>query len=589
MRSHECNSLRDDFSGKEVTLCGWVNRRRDHGGVIFVDLRDRSGLAQIVFVPTCESIFQEAEKLRSEYVIEVTGTVQFRPEGMRNASLATGNVEVLVNALTIHNASETPPFQLDDFHQTHEDIRLRYRYLDLRRTEMLSHLAFRAKVNQLLRDYLTAKDFWEIETPLLTKATPEGARDYIVPSRTQPGNFFALPQSPQLFKQLLMMSGVERYYQIARCFRDEDLRADRQPEFTQLDIEASFVDEQWIQTTMEDMVRCLYKEMLAVDLPNPFPRISYQDAMRRFGSDKPDLRIPLVLVDINDLVKSVKFNVFAKPANDTNGRVAALRLPKGCELTRKQLDDYEDFVKIYGAKGLAYIRINDKQAGVDGLQSPILKFLPDNVIQAILERTQAETGDVIFFGADNAKVVNESLGALRNKLGYDHHMLENEWKPVWIYDWPMFELNDEGSWDPLHHPFTAPQHLDVDAMKADPSAALAKAYDLVINGVEVGGGSMRIHNEHLQREIFQLLDITEEEFDEKFGFFLTALRYGCPPHGGIAFGLDRLVMLMLGVNSIREVIAFPKTQTAKCLLTDAPSTVPLKHLLELGVTVKKTE
>ena len=588
MRTHDNGELRQANVEQTVTLCGWVQRRRDHGGVIFIDLRDRTGLVQVVFEPENRAVFSEAEAIRSEFVLEIAGTVRLRPEGMRNANLDTGDIEVVAGKLTVHNSAETPPFQLDEHDKTHEDVRLRYRYIDLRRPEMQSHFEFRSKLYQHIRNFMVDESFWEIETPILTKATPEGARDYLVPSRTHHGEFFALPQSPQLFKQLLMMSGMERYFQIARCFRDEDLRADRQPEFTQLDIEASFIDEKWIQTCMEAMMRLLFKSMLDVELPNEFPRMTYAEAMQRFGSDKPDLRIPLELIDIADLVKDVEFKVFAGPANNSNGRVAALRLPEGAKLTRKMIDGYEALVKIYGAKGLAYIKINDRNAGVEGLQSPILKFFPADVIEQILQRVGAETGDVVFFGADNAKTVNEALGALRVKLGHDLNLIEGDWAPLWIVDWPMFEANDAGGWDPLHHPFTSPQESDAEHLKSDPGTALARAYDMVINGVEIGGGSIRIHNADMQQTVFELLGINAEEAAQKFGFLLQALRYGCPPHGGIAFGLDRLVMIMQGTDAIRDVIAFPKTQTARCLLTGAPSNVSIQQLMEVGIKHGRT-
>lgn len=589
MRTHNCGEISQTHLDSQVTLCGWVQRRRDHGGVIFIDLRDRSGLVQAVFEPDNQSLFNAAEQLRSEFVIRVTGQVRIRPEGMRNANMATGDIEVVCAELECLNVAETPPFQLDDHHKTHEDIRLRYRYIDLRRPEMQQLFAMRSKLYQWIRQYLVANDFWEFETPILTKATPEGARDYLVPSRMHHGEFYALPQSPQLFKQLLMMSGMERYFQIARCFRDEDLRADRQPEFTQLDIEASFIDETYLQTTMEQMVRGLFRDLIQVDLPDSFPKMDYAEAMQRFGSDKPDLRIPLELVDVADLVAEVEFKVFAKPANADDGRVAALRLPKGAELSRKALDDYESFVKIYGAKGLAYIKINDRSAGVAGLQSPILKFLPESVVEQILQRLNAETGDVVFFGADKTTIVNEALGALRVKLGHDRQLLTTTWSPVWIINWPMFEANENGGYDPLHHPFTAPQSDDIAALSVNPGKVLARAYDMVINGVELGGGSMRIHNADMQRKVFELLGISPTEADEKFGFLLNALRFGCPPHGGIAFGLDRLLMLLMNVDSIRDVIAFPKTQSARCMLTSAPSDVGLKQLMEVGIRVPKKQ
>jgi len=592
MRSHYCGHLNETFIDKSVTLCGWVHRRRDHGGVIFVDLRDREGLVQVVFDPTLAEAFSTAERIRSEYVLQVTGTVRYRPEGTINQNLSTGQIEVAVQTVTILNASETPPFQLDD-DNTSEEARLRYRYIDLRRPQMQERFKLRAKVNQIVRNFLDNQNFLEIETPMLTKATPEGARDYLVPSRTHPGEFFALPQSPQLFKQLLMMSGMDRYYQIVRCFRDEDLRADRQPEFTQLDIEMSFVDEIQLRGLMESMIRHLFKTTLAVDLPEYFPCMTYAEAMQRYGSDKPDLRNPLELVDIADLLASVEFKVFAAPAKDPEGRVAALRVPNGKELSRKQIDDYTAFVAIYGAKGLAYIKVNDLQKGKEGLQSPILKFLPDDVVTAILARVQAVDGDVIFFGADKAKVVNEALGALRLKIGEEMKLTTPGWKPLWVIDFPMFDWDDkEKRWVALHHPFTAPNIADLTALEQNPGASLSRAYDMVLNGSEIGGGSIRIHHPEMQSTVFRMLGIGEAEAREKFGFLLDALKYGCPPHGGIAFGLDRLVMLMTGANSIREVIAFPKTQTASCPLTSAPSAASEFQLKELGIrlrTVPKVE
>jgi len=583
MRSHYCGHLNDSFIDKTVTLCGWVHRRRDHGGVIFIDLRDYKGLVQVVFNPDTAETFAKAEHVRNEYVLRIQGTVRHRPEGTVNPDLPTGQVEVLVQEIEILNTSVTPPFQLDDPH-VGEDIRLRYRYMDLRRPVMQERLQLRAKITQLLRHFLDEQDFLDIETPMLTKATPEGARDYLVPSRTHYGQFFALPQSPQLFKQLLMMSGIERYYQIVRCFRDEDLRADRQPEFTQLDIEMSFIDESVIKNLMETMIRHLFKEVLNVVLPNPFPSMSYHEAMQRYGSDKPDLRTSLELTDVGDLMADVEFKVFAKPANDPEGRVAALCVPNGKALSRKQIDDYTGFVSIYGAKGLAYIKVNDIAARRDGLQSPILKFLPDNVIEGILERCKAESGSIIFFGADKAKVVNEALGALRLKVAEDFKIVKSGWKPLWMVDYPMFQWDvQEKRWHPLHHPFTAPNVPDIES---DPKACLSRAYDLVLNGNEIGGGSIRIHDPEMQSTVFRVLGITKEEAREKFGFLLDALKHGCPPHGGIAFGLDRLVMLMSGASSIRDVIAFPKTQTASCLLTAAPSQASPAQLRELHIKVR---
>jgi aspartyl-tRNA synthetase len=584
MRTNYCAEIKTSMIGDIVTVCGWVHRRRDHGGVIFVDLRDRTGLVQMVFNPESAEMFAEAEHLRSEYVIQVTGRVKERPEGMVNADLATGTIEIVAESIKIFNAAKTPPFPLDGYHQVGEEVRLRYRYIDLRRPEMLQRLQTRAKLVRAIRHFLDDKAFLDVETPMLTKATPEGARDYLVPSRTHPGNFFALPQSPQLFKQLLMMSGVDRYYQIVKCFRDEDLRADRQPEFTQLDIEMSFVEERDIQQLMETMIKQVFKEVLDVTLPE-FQRFTYEEAMTRFGSDKPDLRISLELIDVADLVKDVEFKVFSVPANSDEGRVAVLKLPNGCKhLTRKQLDDYGKFVGIYGAKGLAYIKVNDLSAGMSGLQSPILKFLNEDVLQAILKRTEAATGDIIFFGADKKKVVDEAMGALRVKLGHDLHLIEGQWAPAWVTDFPMFE-KAEGRWQPLHHPFTGTS-ASVDVLKANPGGALSCAYDMVLNGFEIGGGSIRIHEAEMQSTVFQLLGITEEEANNKFGFLLEALQYGCPPHGGIAFGVDRIAMLMTGTDHIRDVIAFPKTQTASCLLTAAPAAVSEAQLSELGVRLK---
>ncbi|HEC85777.1 MAG: aspartate--tRNA ligase [Candidatus Parabeggiatoa sp. nov. 2] len=585
MRSHSCGLLNESLINEPVILCGWVNRRRDHGGVIFIDLRDRSGLVQVVFNPELADAFALAEQVRNEYVLRITGTVRRRPEGTENPELATGQVEVVGQYIDILNAAETPPFQLDEAH-VGEDIRLRYRYIDLRRPEMQARLQLRANITRLLRQFLDEQGFLEIETPMLTKATPEGARDYLVPSRTHPGQFFALPQSPQLFKQLLMMSGMERYYQIVRCFRDEDLRADRQPEFTQLDIEMSFIDESIIKNMMESMMRQLFKEVKGEQLPEPFPSMSYEDAMLRYGTDKPDLRVPLVLTEVSDLMAEVKFKVFAKPANDPEGRVAALCVPR-LKISRKQIDDYTDFVAIYGAKGLAYIKVNDITAGRNGLQSPILKFLPDKAIEGLLERTKADSGSLIFFGADKAKIVNEALGALRLKIAEDLKLIQKNWKPLWIVDYPMFEWDEtEKRWVSLHHPFTAPNVQDIETLEANPGACLSRAYDMVLNGEEIGGGSIRIHRPEMQSAVFRVLGIGEQEASEKFGFLLDALKYGCPPHGGIAFGLDRLVMLMCGASSIRDVIAFPKTQTASCLLTSAPSPASPAQLRELHIRLR---
>jgi aspartyl-tRNA synthetase len=589
MRSHYCGSVNTSHIDQTVTFSGWVHRRRDHGGVIFVDLRDHTGLVQIVFDPDRAGIFATAERIRNEYVLQIVGKVRHRPEGTVNPDMPTGEVEVLAEELSVLNIAETPPFQLDD-ETVGEDVRLKYRYIDLRRPAMQSKLRLRARVTQSLRRYLDENGFLDTETPMLTKATPEGARDYIVPSRTYPGSFFALPQSPQLFKQLLMMGGVDRYYQVVRCFRDEDLRADRQPEFTQLDIETSFMDENAILDSMEAMMVQLFKDVKGIDIPRPFLRMPYAEAMERFGSDKPDLRIPLELVSLTDVMAKVEFKVFAGPANDPKGRVAALCLPKGGEMTRKEIDDCTAFVGRYGAKGLAYIKCNDIAAGRDGLQSPILKFLPDEVVTAILERTGAASGDLIFFGADKASVVNDALGALRIKLGLDKGLLEGDWRFLWVVDFPMFEWDErEKRWQALHHPFTAPQVDDAKALLDKPGTALSRAYDMVLNGTELGGGSIRIHRQDLQRAVFEILGITESEAQEKFGFLLEALRYGAPPHGGIAFGLDRLVMLLTGATSIRDVMAFPKTQTASCPLTDAPAEVSPAQLRELSIQLRKPQ
>ena len=586
MRTLYCGNVTKDHLDQEITLCGWVNRRRDHGGVIFVDLRDREGIMQVVFDPDRPEIFQLAEQIRNEFVLQVCGKVRLRPAGTENSDLPTGAVEMLASELTVLNTSETPPFQLDD-EDVNEESRLRFRYVDLRRPEMQQRLQKRVQVVQVLRAFLDRNGFLDVETPMLTKATPEGARDYLVPSRTHPGSFFALPQSPQIFKQLLMMSGLDRYYQVVRCFRDEDLRADRQPEFTQLDIETSFLTQEDIMQMMEAMMREVFQSTLDVELPNPFPRMPYAEAMQRFGSDKPDLRIPLELVDITDLMAAVEFKVFSGPAKDKNGRVAVLRLPAGNELTRKDIDDYTAFVANYGAKGLAYIKCNDVARGRDGLQSPILKFLPDDVIEQILLRSRAANGDLLFFGADKARVVNDALGALRVKLGLDRGLVEGEWKPLWVVDFPMFEWDDkEKRWTALHHPFTAPNFEQAQQLKDSPGESLSKAYDMVLNGTEIGGGSVRIHQQDMQRAVFEVLNISEQEAENKFGFLLKALRYGCPPHGGIAFGLDRLVMLMTGSTSIRDVMAFPKTQTAMCPLTDAPAEVSEQQLKELGLRLR---
>lgn len=585
MRSHYCGQVDEALLDQQVTLCGWVNRRRDHGGVIFIDLRDREGLVQVVFDPDRADVFSTAERVRNEYVLQVVGKVRRRPVGTENANLRSGQVEILGLELNVLNAAETPPFQLDE-EGVNEETRLTYRYIDLRRPEMQKRMQTRAKVTGFLRRFLEEHGFLDIETPMLTKATPEGARDYLVPSRTYPGSFFALPQSPQLFKQLLMMSGMDRYYQFARCFRDEDLRADRQPEFTQLDIETSFMDDNAIMNLMEAMMRATFKETLGVELPDPLPRMPYSEAMRRFGSDKPDLRIPLEFIEVSDLMQDVEFKVFSGPAKDPQGRVVAMRLPNGSELSRKEIDDYTTFVGRYGAKGLAYIKVNDAAAGREGLQSPILKFLPDETVTGIMERTGAQTGDLIFFGADKARIVNDAIGALRVKLGQDRGLMQGEWAALWVVDFPMFEWDEkENRWVALHHPFTSPKGSP-EALLSNPGEALSIAYDMVLNGTEVGGGSVRIHNMEMQKTVFKLLGISDEEAQEKFGFLLNALKYGCPPHGGLAFGLDRLIMLMTGSQSIRDVMAFPKTQTAACPLTNAPAEVSPKQLRELSIRVQ---
>ena len=587
MRSLYCGELNETHLDQEVTLCGWVHRRRDHGGVIFVDLRDHHGLVQIVFDPDREATFSTAERVRNEFVLQVKGRVRRRPEGTVNPDMPTGQVEVLGLELNVLNAAETPPFQLED-QDVHEETRLRYRYIDLRRPEMQQKIRLRARITHAMRTYLDAHGFIDVETPILTRSTPEGARDYLVPSRTHPGEFFALPQSPQLFKQLLMMSGMDRYYQIARCFRDEDLRADRQPEFTQLDIETSFMNEDEIMAITETMVRNLFSDVLDVSLPDPFPRISYAESMQRFGTDRPDLRISLELIDLGDVMQDVEFKVFAGPANDPDGRIAALRVPGGNEMSRKVIDEYTKYVGKYGARGLAYIKVNDVAAGRDGLQSPILKFLPDDVVEAIVSRTGVQNGDLVFFGADKTTVVNESLGALRAKLGHDLGLVAGDWEPVWVVDFPMFERDTKSNrWMALHHPFTAPNIDDPAALTENPGTSLSRAYDMVLNGTELGGGSIRIHNTDMQEAVLKLLGIGDEEARDKFGFLLDALKYGCPPHGGIAFGLDRLVMLMTGATSIREVMAFPKTQTAACPLTVAPSSVATGQLIELGIHLRK--
>ncbi len=588
MRTHYCGEVTEALLDQDVDICGWVHRRRDHGGVIFIDLRDREGLLQVVFDPDRAEAFDIADRVRPEWVLKIRGRVRHRPEGTANPQLNSGQVEVLGHAIEVLNQAKTPPFQLDE-DDVGEDVRLRHRTIDLRRPAMQQHLKTRARVTGFMHRFLDAEGFLDVETPMLTRATPEGARDFLVPSRLHAGSFYALPQSPQLFKQLLMMGGLDRYYQIVRCFRDEDLRADRQPEFTQLDVETSFMDEAQITGLMERLIRELMQEVAGIALPDPFPRMTYAEAVERFGIDRPDLRIPMELVTVSDLLAEVEFKVFAGPASDPRGRVAALRVPGGASLTRKQIDEYTDFVGRYGAKGLAYIKVNDPADGVAGLQSPILKFLPESVVTDILARTGAAAGDLIFFGADKAKVVNESLAALRVRVGHDLELLEGEWRPLWVVDFPMFEYDEtDGRYYALHHPFTAPQAETVDEVNAaDPESLLSRAYDLVLNGTELGGGSIRIHRPDMQSAVFQRLGIDAEEAREKFGFLLDALEYGAPPHGGIAFGLDRLIMLISGAESIRDVMAFPKTQTGACLLTQAPAAVDDAALRDLHVRVRR--
>ena len=586
MRTNYCGLIDTQYLNKTVTLFGWVHRRRDHGGVIFIDMRDREGLVQIVCDPDNSVTFQSAEKIRNEFVLKVIGIVRHRPEGTVNSTLISGEIEILAQSIEILNASLTPPFMMDDENLS-ETVRLEHRYLDLRRSQMQKNLWLRYKVTMAVRMFLDQHGFIDIETPMLTKSTPEGARDYLVPSRINAGYFFALPQSPQLFKQLLMVSGFDRYYQITKCFRDEDLRADRQPEFTQIDIETSFLTESEIMTLMEEMICNLFSCVMQINLRPPFPRLTFSEVMSKYGSDKPDLRIPLVLTELTDVMKEVEFKVFREAAQKLGGRVAALCVPQGSELSRKEIDDYTSFVGIYGAKGLAYIKVNALEKGLEGLQSPILKFLPETVVQIILERTCAKDGDLIFFGAGKAKIVNEALGALRAKVGQDRSLSEPGWKPLWVIDFPMFErIEEENRWQALHHPFTSPADGHENLLETDPGKALSKAFDMVLNGSEIGGGSVRIHRQEIQLKVFHALNISVNEAQEKFGFLLEALQYGAPPHGGIAFGLDRVVAMMTGAESIRDVIAFPKTQRTQCLLTQAPSIVDEKQLRELHIQLK---
>lgn len=585
MRTHYCGDINETLIDENVTFCGWVHRRRDHGGVIFLDVRDREGLVQVVFDPDTVDAFNAADSVRSEYVVSISGLVRGRPEGTINANMKTGQIEVLAKDITILNKAATPPFPLDGYTDVGEDVRLKYRFMDLRRPEMQSKLRFRSKVTSHVRRYLEENGFWDFETPLLTRATPEGARDYLVPSRTHEGSFFALPQSPQLFKQLLMVSGFDRYYQIAKCFRDEDLRADRQPEFTQIDIEASFVNEEDIMGVAQGMIKEVFQKELGVDLGS-FPHMTYADAMNKYGSDKPDMRIPMEIVDVAEFLQDIEFKVFAGPAKDPKGRVAALKVPNGAVLSRKQIDDYTKYVSIYGAKGLAWIKVNEIEKGVEGLQSPIIKFIGDDNTMKIMEKLDAKNGDLVFFGADKATIVCDALGALRCKVAEDLNMYTSEWAALWVVDFPMFEENEDGSLTALHHPFTAPK-CSAEELAADPQNALSRAYDMVLNGTELGGGSIRIHDQSMQQTVFKVLGISEEDQREKFGFLLDALKFGAPPHGGLAFGLDRLIMLMTGANSIREVIAFPKTQSAACALTQAPGEVSNAQLRDLHIRLRE--
>ena len=586
-RTIYCGAVRSSHCDQKIILTGWVDRRRDHGGVIFLDLRDREGIVQVVFDSDAGAFFDTADRVRSEFVLKVTGVVRPRTADTVNTSMDTGEIEVYGTELEILNNAQTPPFQMDEFVTVGEDVRLKFRYMDLRRKDMQSALRFRSAVTSSIRNFLVDDGYLDIETPIMTRATPEGARDYLIPSRTHPGEFFAMPQSPQLFKQMLMVAGFDRYYQIAKCFRDEDLRADRQPEFTQIDIEASFVSEDDIMSTTERMITSVFSEHLNVEF-SKFPQMTYKDAMHRYGSDKPDLRIPLELVEIKDLLKDIEFKVFSGPANDPLSRVTALKVPGGGDLSRKQIDDYTKFVGIYGAKGLAWIKVNSLEDGVEGLQSPIIKFLGDDVTLSVMERVSAQNGDIVFFGADIASVVSEALGALRCKVGEDLDLYTCDWAPLWVVDFPMFEMTDSGALTPLHHPFTAPS-CSAQELQNDPANALSRAYDMVLNGVELGGGSIRIHDQEMQAVVFEVLGINDQEQREKFGFLLDALKFGAPPHGGVAFGLDRLIMLMVGAESIRDVIAFPKTQSAACLLTDAPSKVDRAQLRELNIRLKNKD